>query len=125
MIIVYYPLIIQLIANQSENTGKSESGAFETESGILGKSEYQVHVLDGLTRGSLDKIIYYADHVKLPSVFTDIKDTLVGVHDHLQVGVRVNHMDEGLILVAVLVKGDRLLPGDVTPRTGTKLISPA
>ncbi len=76
------------------------------ESGVFRKTENQVHVLDGLAGSAFDQVIYHTDNVELPSMFTDIQNAFVGIDDHLHVRIGVNHMDEWLVFVVILVDLD-------------------
>ena len=72
------------------------------ETGVFRQAENEVHVLDSLARSSLDKIIYYADNMEFPSMFTDIQHTFVGIHDHLQVGIGVDDKNIKNILMKIM-----------------------
>ena len=78
------------------------------QAGVLREAEDKVHVLDGLAGSTLDKIVDNADYVKLPSMFPDIKDALVGVDHHFEVRIAVDDMDEWFVLVIIFVQRDSL-----------------
>ena len=83
------------------------------EAGVFRQAENEIHVLDGLAGGAFDKIIYNADHMELLPMFSHTQDAFVGINDHLEVRVGVNHMYERLVLVVILIKVYRLFFGKV------------
>ena len=80
---------------------------------VFRKAEKEVEVLRGLAGSAFDKVIYHADNVEFPSIFTNAQDAFVRVDDHLHIRVGVDDVYKRLGFVIVFIDGDRLIFGKI------------